>query len=846
MWGTVADRPGDRDQMMADTTQVADSKGRLVKRLAVVVVLVIGLFAGLEVILALCGVKPLDFGASEQIPLFVERGESMITAPIQQQIFNPQTFPRRKPTGTFRILCLGGSTTYGRPFDDASSFSAVLRGLLPAIDASQGWEVINAGGIGYDSEALASLLDELRAYEIDLFIIYAGHNELAMMPTRTELTPEPSRSSGLRAIVRRSRTYSMIRRTLDRGKETGGPSVHADRGAAGELGLLIERNAGPTTVKRNDERREQRIGRYRGNLKRMIDAMRSAGGRVLLVAPASNLHFIPFKSEHGRSVANAGRQRFLSLYQQAGKFLNANREDEALARVDEALKIDDEHAHAHYDRGQILWAMGRYKSAHEAFIRARDEDLAGLRATTAIRDVVLRLADAEETHLVDFAEVLARQVPHGTPGQESFLDHVHPTGDGHRRLAVAVVQTLAESGIVQRSAGGAGADFEVLLAEAKRVALVVRKGHVLGRQAAALAITRNYEAARQLAALSLEMDPDDATARLLIEKLNETLQRKDPAFEGGQTQSAEDHLRIAESYQARDKLKRAIHHYREALTMNPDLAVAHRNLGTALMGQGNHEQAIKHFQVAIQIQGEGAELFNNLGAAFASRRRYAEAVGYFQQALLLDPDQGEAHLNIGTALRSQGRIDEAVLHYRRALELVADKDRVHYHWGAALRKQGNLDGAIHQYERAIEINPEHSSSHHSLAMVLVLTGRPKDAVSHFEAAIGIEPEWEAPYFGIAWLLATHPDPEVADASKAIERASQAAAFTNHRHPQILDALAAGYALAGRFEEAVATARRAHELASAAQATAMAEAIKQRITLYEQAKPYRELIGAGKN
>ena len=46
-----------------------------------------------------------------------------------------------------RILCLGGSTTYGRPFDDATSFCGWLRVLLPVADPSRRWEVVNCGGI---------------------------------------------------------------------------------------------------------------------------------------------------------------------------------------------------------------------------------------------------------------------------------------------------------------------------------------------------------------------------------------------------------------------------------------------------------------------------------------------------------------------------------------------------------------------------------------------------------------------------------------------------------------------------------------------------------------------------
>jgi len=54
-----------------------------------------------------------------------------------------------------------------------------------------------------------------------------------------------------------------------------------------------------------------------------------------------------------------------------------------------------------------------------------------------------------------------------------------------------------------------------------------------------------------------------------------------------------------------------------------------------------------------------------------------------------------------------------------------------------------------------------------------------------------------------------------------------------------DKLAASLAEAGRFDEAVSTARRAVELATAAGQADVAEAIRARLRLYEENKPYHE-------
>ena len=66
----------------------------------------------------------------------------------------------------------------------------------------------------------------------------------------------------------------------------------------------------------------------------------------------------------------------------------------------------------------------------------------------------------------------------------------------------------------------------------------------------------------------------------------------------------------------------------------------------------------------------------------------------------------------------------------------------------------------------------------------------------------------------AWMLATNPNASVRNGAEAVELAQRAVELSGGREPAILDTLAAAYAEAGRFPEAVKTAQRAAALASA--------------------------------
>jgi len=92
---------------------------------------------------------------------------------------------------------------------------------------------------------------------------------------------------------------------------------------------------------------------------------------------------------------------------------------------------------------------------------------------------------------------------------------------------------------------------------------------------------------------------------------------------------------------------------------------------------------------------------------------------------------------------------------------------------------------------------------------------------------------------LAWLLATCPDASLRDGSRAVELARKAEQLAGSSHPEIFDTLAAAYAEAGQFSEAMETAKKALQLASAQHNSAMADAVRARLKLYEANSPYRE-------
>lgn len=105
----------------------------------------------------------------------------------------------------------------------------------------------------------------------------------------------------------------------------------------------------------------------------------------------------------------------------------------------------------------------------------------------------------------------------------------------------------------------------------------------------------------------------------------------------------------------------AIAVYRRALQLNPDLAVAHTNLGNCYYWTGAPAAAKECYQRAFSIDPDQPEAAYNLGYMLIMHdRRPAEAVGLFKRALANDPMFADAWYNLGLALKDTGMAHNAL------------------------------------------------------------------------------------------------------------------------------------------------------------------------------------------
>ena len=177
--------------------------------------------------------------------------------------------------------------------------------------------------------------------------------------------------------------------------------------------------------------------------------------------------------------------------------------------------------------------------------------------------------------------------------------------------------------------------------------------------------------------------------------------------------------------------------------------------------------------------------------------------------------------------------------FQHALAVTGDSALAHFHVGTGLGELERFDEAKAHFQAAVRTDPAYSPPYFSLGLIAEAEGKPAEAITNYTRVIALRPEWAPGPNQLAWLLATHPSAQVRNGAEAVRLAERACHLTGDKEPHFLATLAAAYAEAGRFEEAVRTAHHARALAQAAGDRKLVAEAEARLALYGRQQPYRQ-------
>ncbi len=223
---------------------------------------------------------------------------------------------------------------------------------------------------------------------------------------------------------------------------------------------------------------------------------------------------------------------------------------------------------------------------------------------------------------------------------------------------------------------------------------------------------------------------------------------------------------------------------------------------------------------------------------YARNAVYASDAGIWFDTIQKQPRNSRARNNYASNLLKSGQSQAAEDHLRIAVAESPNFAEAHANLGVALAREGRTAEALPHFERALEINPFYTDAYEHIAEAYRSQNQLAKAVKYFLKALDQRPDDVALLNRTAWIFATAVDAAARDGNQAIVLAEHAVKLTERKDASSLDSLAAAYAEAGRFDEAIATGTESLALARARGGLAFPEELMQRLVLYRAKKPVR--------
>jgi tetratricopeptide (TPR) repeat protein len=113
-----------------------------------------------------------------------------------------------------------------------------------------------------------------------------------------------------------------------------------------------------------------------------------------------------------------------------------------------------------------------------------------------------------------------------------------------------------------------------------------------------------------------------------------------------------------------------------------------------------------------------------------------------------------------------------------------------------------------------------------------------EAIAQYQKAIALQPQFIPAQINLAWMLATWPESSVRNGAEAITLMKKASELHSDKDSKIFRTLAAAYAEAGKFPDAVLTAKKALAMAESQSVTVLVNELHAEIQLYQANSPCR--------
>jgi len=310
------------------------------------------------------------------------------------------------------------------------------------------------------------------------------------------------------------------------------------------------------------------------------------------------------------------------------------------------------------------------------------------------------------------------------------------------------------------------------------------------------------------------------------------------AVKSGQ-ESALAHNNLGNALMEKGRKLESLEEFKKSLKLDPNYELAHASLGFLLFQMSRFDEAEDELRKALAINPLNPIAHNNLGNVLFAKGKLKESITEYWESMRLDPNYIKTRYNLGDALFSDGKKEEGVLQYRQALTLDKSSTKAQIKLGEMLQQMGRKSEAFQEYQLALKHDPRSVAALSDFAKLNMELGRRSEGIALMERALLLQPLDSAIANDLAWMLATASESDLRDGNRALKLAQMALDQSGGKDPSILDTLAAAYAETGEFVKALECARHGLIFAESSGDKNLEVRLKKEIVLYESGKPLRD-------
>jgi tetratricopeptide (TPR) repeat protein len=562
-----------------------------------------------------------------------------------------------KPDNGYRVICLGGSSMAGFPYNKNAAMPGILHTYLQQLFPDRTIEVINLGIAAVNSFAVRDLMPDVLSLEPDAVFVYTGHNEFygALGVGSSFSLGANRRLVNLYLSLLRFRTFYLIQQTIRKARSLikGSPEMSASDQP------VMQKMARQQVIPYEGKLFQSAEITFAKNLEDVIVMAQDANVPIIIGNLVSNLKdHIPFVSQEPNDLANEQKATWRQAFEAGVRLFEAGNLPAAGEKLRLALEIDSSNAGLSYYLGRCALSNQEVTAAAKFFKAARDLDLLRFRAPSSFNEVIQQACLQNQVPMADIEKAFGELSGDEIIGSELITEHLHPNVRGYGVMAKTLLVELAMAGLLPKQIDRS--QIGSLPLEPEKLG-ITGLDEEIGRQRI-LALTSEWPFSRRV---DLPSSIDPRIEPMVRDIAAQYIQRK--------LTWEEAHIKLAEEF---EKV---------------------RAFGDAL----------KEYGAVANFHAEEASLYERIGGCLISLQRYDEAIASFYEAVRLNPSSPFAHAGIGKALMFLSRFSEAEAAFARSIQIDHDKHLfssryrsfILYLWGGALtnlRQYGRAEEKLHE------------------------------------------------------------------------------------------------------------------------------------------------------